>query len=466
MRRCLKLLLLCVVLIITSGSVYSQKSAIEVGEIGFPDRAWGKQNVPFDITNHSDWLKFVTVETFTEFKGIFTNPERRQLTNFVLSPKESISIHSLVEVPGSYGEFTVWIRVYDVVDTLDDVSLGSLVMEQPFQMRLHLPEALIPYMQEKMTLAPFAGNSRFLDSELPRLLMVLFKEGKSLSEIVVLTKADSAYVYSVVDQLEHLNLLAKIDDGYFPGMPVVNMEEAKETRVLAEKTASGLTDLIEENQPLFEKAVDSLIESGKYSGDKSNFYEGGSILHQPYPLINVMLFWNRLGPFFVTGGEFLNIFYDTEPCHADIKDFHYLVHAGDFYNGHHIYNSSLGSGGKSIHFGDTIPAVFCKQDWHNKGRLKENVDWVYDLTAQSEPHFVDPSIIYAPVDALSAGMEELLTGTLDELTEISLKNGRNKAPIGIRYWFWNLCVSIAVDKMVDSGKLVRPEISQYRIMKK
>jgi len=106
-------------------SAQEPEPEVIVGETGFPKNAWGKQNLSFEVTNQTDWLKFLVVE------GSYATPHRVTRTNFILEPFAKLTVDPELEIPGNYGQMVLWLRIYDVVDTLDDMSLGVQLFEQP-----------------------------------------------------------------------------------------------------------------------------------------------------------------------------------------------------------------------------------------------------------------------------------------------------------------------------------------------
>ncbi len=53
-----KRLILTLVAVLIAASVLAQEPDVVVGEIPFPQHVWGKQTLPFEVTNKTDWLKF------------------------------------------------------------------------------------------------------------------------------------------------------------------------------------------------------------------------------------------------------------------------------------------------------------------------------------------------------------------------------------------------------------------------
>ena len=122
------LIIRLVVIGLLAGSLAAQQPELVVGSIDFPERAWGNQELPFEVTNNTDWLKFLVIEAHVGFEGSYVNPHRVTRTNVVLEPGK-LAVEVDLVVPSNYGLMTLWLRIYDVVDTLDDLTLGTKIFE-------------------------------------------------------------------------------------------------------------------------------------------------------------------------------------------------------------------------------------------------------------------------------------------------------------------------------------------------
>ena len=64
------------------------------------------------------------------FEGSYINPRRVVHQYYPLEPDETKVVKSVVEVPGNYGRARLFVRLYDVIDTLDALLPGQEVFEQ------------------------------------------------------------------------------------------------------------------------------------------------------------------------------------------------------------------------------------------------------------------------------------------------------------------------------------------------
>ena len=459
--RSMKLTLAVVCLGLVSGAL-AQEPEVVVGSIGFPKNAWGKQALPFDVTNNTDWLKFLIVETDVRFEGSYVNPHRVTRSNFVLEPGAKVKVAPVLDVPPNFGQMNLMVRVYDVVDTLDDLSLGKQVFEQPFRIKFPTPEGVVPYFRERLTLPPMVGNNGLFDNELVRLMMVMVSEGKKLSEIAAVCKADSAYVDAVAIDLDAERYLKKSGDTCWTQLPVITTAEAKAGKELSDKISDRLIEILTKNLGRRQPVIDSLKAAGVLSGDSTKFVEGGTVLYSPYPLVGGMYLWQVLGEKFIVGSRSLEIFLNTNYCDPKIGAFMYLVIGGDYFNGHQFFSGNAVRSGYNCQFGDSIPLLNCKPGFERKFQLSENIDWTYPAGLSPESFLYDSTVVNPVLRALDEGVQPILQDAIEKLRAIDKQYRQSDLPMGVRYWFWNLTASRTLDKLAASGTLKRSGNGQYK----
>jgi len=444
----------------------AQQPDIVVGKIPFPEREWGRQNLAFQVTNVTPALKFLTVETDIAFEGSYVNPRRVTRTNFMVMPESSTQITPELEIPSNYGNLKLWIRIFDVVDTLDDISLGQQVFEQPFHIKFPAPETILPYFQEKISLPPAIGDHGLFDNEFARLLPIMLAEGKSVTEIADLAQTDTAFVRTTADLLVNGNYLKYQDGVYSPVIPVIGLDFAKDGRKLADSLSDRLVRLITDQLPEGRRVLDSLVKAGSLSGDSNNFYEGAQLLYRPYPLVTTVCLWRELGSRFVMGQGPLVVFYNTDPCHGDIRMFMYLVQGGDYYNGHQYYDADIVHNGLNVRFGDTTPRVVCDPGFERIPKSRENAGWNFPKEFAADSYLMDSTFVLPVCRAILSGGDAILRDGLSGLRDLSNKHGLEQFVAGTRYWFWDLTATLITDKLLEAGTLTRIGNGQYRILAK
>jgi hypothetical protein len=461
-----KRLTLTLLAVLTAASVLAQEPEVIVGEINFPKHAWGIQTMPFDVTNNTEWLKFLVVETDAAFAGSYVNPHRIVRTTFVLEPSTRLTVGSKLEIPPNYGELSLWVRVFDVVDTLDELSLGTLVFEQPFIIRFHTPETVIPYFQERLTLPPMVGNHGLLDNEFARLMLLMLNENKTIAEIATICQTDSSYAVEVAEQMVSEKYLQKEQEKYLVKIPIISQTYAESGRELADRTSDRLAEKIAANLTSRRSVIDSLVSAGVYSGDSTNFTEGGMLLFQPYPLIGGLYLWQVLGQKFISGSHGLFIFAHTDPCNAEIGPYMYVVQGGDYFNGHHFFLADPSRGGYDSRFGDSIPEVECKPGFERASVAIESIYWNYAPAYRQDMFLYDSTFINPMLRKIDTGVEEILLDAITELRKINKQFCGTDLALGTGYWFWNLTASLTLDKLTKSGVVTRTGNGQFRFREK
>jgi len=460
-----KRLILTLVAVLTVASVSAQEPEVVVGEIAFPQHVWGMQTLPFDVTNNTDWLKFLVVETDVAFEGSYVNPHRVVRSTFILEPFTRRTVESKLEIPPNYGQLKLWLRIFDVVDTLDAPGLGTLIFEQPFTIKFHLPEMVMPYFQERITLPPLAGNHGLLDNEFARLMLLLLQENKTVPEIASICQTDTSFVTIMAEQMVSERYLKKDQNKYSVDIPIINKAYAESGRKLADRISDRLTETISANLARRRSVIDSLVSAGVYSGDSTRFVEGGTLLFRPYPLIGGLYLWQVLGQMFIIGSRTLNIFEDTDPCNAKIGPYLYLVQGGDYYNGHHYFQAQP-NGGYESRFGDSIPVVVCLPGFEKAYVAREGVDWNYPSAYSPDMYLYDSTFINPMLRTIDVGVEAIQLDAMNELRKINSQFYSTDLAMATRYWFWNLTASLTLEKLVANKAVTRIGNGQYKYMEK
>ena len=452
-------------LMLLTGVAAAQSAEVTVGKIDFPERVWGTQKISFDISNQTENLKFIVVESDITFEDSYVGGRRVKYTNFILGPEMEMTINPVVNIPGNYGQATCWVILHDVVDTLDDISLGTKLFEQKFLLKFRAPEAIEPYRQEKITLPPLIGETYDWDNELARLSVLLINEGKTFEEIATLTNTAVENVQEVVRRLITSGYVKRGAAGsYKLSVPVITLEEAKEGREFADKLSDQMAALVKKNLETYPSLIDSLETAGTISGDSANFYEGASLLYFRYPLISAMLLWKDLGHRFISEGGRMMIYRQGVMCTPNIGEFTYVVQGGDYFNGSQYFNPTVNIRYHKVEFGDVVPRIECTPAAReSKGRTRKGEDW--NLSPEFAPQSIvfDTGFVNPALRHLRAGFSDVLLPALDSLTEIDKKYGHETLSRGVKFWFWNLAATRTVGKLIEDGVLTRQGNGQFSL---
>jgi hypothetical protein len=433
-----------------------------VGNIETPNLRWGVEQASFDITNNSDDIKFIIVETQISFQGEYLNPVRTAHTSYPLEPQFTRTIKPVIDIPGNYGSANLKITIYDVVDTLDELTSGTKVFEQPFFLRFHVPSAVAKYWSERITLPPMVGNSPDFDNEFAHVLPLLLNEGRTPAQIASICECDTSFVWLVIDRLASHGYMYRNADTVRVLFPVVAAKEADELKKLADKTSAEIARILTANLREYPKALDSLVAAKKLDPDTNNFVNTGGLLYQTYPMVAGMALWYDLGQKFVTGTSALSVFYGTDPCHARIPTFMYAVQGGDFYNGTQYFDLAFSSNKVEVSFGDQVPKITCPEDLNTDLQLTEVKDYRYAADSHYEIFLWDTTTMHPALRALTKGAIPALMSVRDKVHELAVSYVQDKFIYGLRYWFWNLTATETLNKLVKSGVVVKRGNGQYR----
>ncbi|NOY88015.1 MAG: hypothetical protein GXO93_01325, partial [FCB group bacterium] len=303
-------------LLLVAGWSYAQQPDIIVGKVALPSLRWGNQKANIEIENTTDVVKFVVVETDISFSGSYLNPERKTKSNLYLEPMTKKMVHPKFYIPSNYGKAEIKLRMYNVIDTLDEVLPGQKFYEQPFFLNFSIPEEMFPYTQDKITLPPRVEQHPYLDNEFIRYLLILLKKGKSVQEIAEMSKSDLSFVIDELNILLKRRYVKKVKSAYVVTFPIIFVKEAEVSKKLADKTSTELANIISDNMKHYWPMIDSMVQAGTVTKDSNDFISPSTFLYFPYPVVSAFVLWFDLGQKFITRAAPLLIYDGTDICNA------------------------------------------------------------------------------------------------------------------------------------------------------
>jgi len=444
-----------------SACAQSTSSEIVVGDIQ-RDLHWGNHPATFEVTNETDYPKFLTVETEIQFSDSYLKPERRAISHVILPPRATENVSAMLYIPGNYGRADGRITIYDVVDTLDEILPGQKCFEDNFMITFHPPEAIQDYLQTQLTLPPRVEEHPDFDNELARLVIVLINEGRTVDDIAEMTAAEPGFVQTVVDKMVSEKYMADEDGKYKLLFPLITVAEAEQGKKMAEELSDSLVATVKANLPAYREVLKRLVAEGKAPQDSNSFLDGGTILYYPYPLLSGFVLWWDLGQRFITRSAPLKIYDGTDICNAHIPNYMYAVQGGPYFNGTCFYVLYQDTRTFTILFGDSLPPVECPEDFILKGNRGLKPNWKYDEGFHQETFMVDTTVIRPVLQALEGDADSLLVRMYVRLKELAQSHGQEKASYGMRYWFWNLAASRTIVKLVQQGVIERRSDGQFK----
>ncbi|MFZ5980839.1 MAG: winged helix-turn-helix domain-containing protein [Candidatus Zixiibacteriota bacterium] len=442
-----------------------ETSQVAVGEIKLERLAWGEQKASFEVINNTDYLKFITVTTDIVFEGVYLQPARKKTSYFILGPEQTRLVEPVFDIPANFGRARMDLTVYDVVDTLDQLLPTQKIAEQTFKVNIKIPDKMTPYLQNKISLPPMVGKSPSFDSEFSRILILLLNEGRSVLEIAAMADTDTGTVIAIIKKMEKDNYISRRDSTITFNFPVISIPEAEEVKKLAEDVSDKLALMVKNNLPAYRKVLDSLVQARVLTTDTNYFLHGGVVLHREYPVVAALFLWYDLAQEFIDKLTPLEIYAGTDPCHAHIPKYMYVVEGGDFFNGTNFYNLLINRNQLVVTYGDTLPIIECAEGYENLRRLSENQGWWYSPEMIPETFMIDTALVHVSLRGLRTGSAELIKDTQAKLQKIVSGYGQEQFVASTRLWFWNLATTRALKKMVDAGTLIRRGNGLYRFEK-
>jgi hypothetical protein len=440
----------------------AEEPEILVGDINFSSLRWGWQTASFEVTNNSDDLKYVTAEIEVQFTGSYLNPNRRTRSHSILKPLQSQILTPRVFIPGNYGQAQITVSLYDVVDTLDILLPGQKFFQQPFSINFSIPDEMLSYLSEKITLPPRVEHHPDFDYEFSRVMLFMLNEGKKIGEIAEMAMADTSFVNEIVQNMMAKDYLVKNNGAYRTSFPFITISEAETAKKLAGQLTDTLAKLIEKNMKTYPKILDSLMSTGAMNKDSNAFLDGGVVLYRPYPVVSALLLWFDLGQKFITRSAPLMIYDGTDLCNAYIPQYMYAVQGGDTFNGTQFYALFPSGQELQIKYGDVAPVIDCPEDYILKEKLKQRVDWQYAREYSPESFMLDTLLAQPVLAVLAKGTDSLLEDAYYKLRDIAVKYGHEKLLFGERYWFWNLVATRVLKELTDKGVVTRRGNGQFQ----
>ncbi len=455
---------LMVMLGLVAMTVLSVQAAdlLVVGDITVPTLNWGDQQAAVEITNPSGYVRYVVAETEVQFVGEGLNPNRRVRSVGVIFPEESRTLTPRIAIPGNYGSLTATVRLFDVVDTLDNVLPNMLFFDTTLKLNFAAPESVQPYLEHQISMPPRVNVHPNFDNDFSRLFPLFLSQGMTVDRVEEITGGDSAYISEVIDGFERKRYLKRTEGGGIElTFPFISINEATAEAAIASRLVDSLVAMYTVTLPRMTAMRDSMAAAGAISSDTVDFLNAATPLFKPYPLIGMFSLWSSLGRAFVTRAAPLHVFDATDFCNAYIPFYMYAVQGPDSLNGHHFYGIDVKSY-PQYYWGDRLPILECDPEYIRKGMMGQRVNWRFADEFAPTVYVTDSALINAALKYLEKDTDSLLDRTYYELLDTAGAYGHPTVSFGHRYWFWNLVATETLERLVASGVVNREGNGQYR----
>ena len=453
--------------VLSVGSVFAADSAKEVQfsvpEIIPKELSWGKHVISVKIINNGEYLKYITVASEVKCRGLKLNPERIVNKNFAIFPGDTVISEIALVVPGSYGDFTYDLKLYDVVDTVDDLLESQVIERQGGTFNIAVSDDFAQYVKKGITMPPLVGRHIDFDNDFSHVLPFLISSGRTVSEISKMAGCDSSFVLEELDYMVSRRYYLEDSGHYYTSIVTINEEEAIKGKILALKVAESLAAKMADNIKTYKNVLDSLIKGEFLTPDSNSFMDGGAVMYKPYPVITALSLWYDLGSSFVRGDSVLNLFDGTDLCNGYIPNYLYAVAGGPENNGKHFFAFMRNFRSYQIYFGDTIPEIICPEGFMFSPQAGVNVVWNYVGNSYPEGFVVDTLQVRPMLNHLRRGTDPVLKDAFEKLSAIGKQHSKTSLQLGQRYWFWNLVATRTVEILTANGTITRRGNGQIRL---
>ncbi len=433
--------------------------AIEASKLG-----WGRHTLPIKITNRSEYLKYVSILTDVKCRGENNAPERKVTLNYALFPGDTVNGEAVLLIPGNYGEFSFELKLYDVIDTLDQLLESQVIKKQSGVFTVPVTEAIAPYLNKEITLPPLVGRHVDFDNDFAHVLPFLIADGKTtLKEIADVAGCDTSFVSEEFGFMISTGYYRQDGSHYLSSIAAITEDEATEEKSLGLKVAESVAAQLKQNYQTYWKVIDSLVKAKALDADSHSFMDGGTILYRPYPVITALSLWYDLGSSFISSGVPFYLFDGSDFCNAYTPLYMYEVAGKKENNGQQLFAFMRSFSSYQICFGDTIPRIECPEGFMFSPEQGIRVAWEYERPYYPEGFMVDTTLVRPMLNHLRRGMDPILQDAFKKLDDLSHKYHKTFVLMGQRYWFWNIVTTRVVEILTENGTLTRRGNGQFRL---
>ncbi len=426
-----------------------------VGKVSLSSKSWGNQTATFKIENTGAIYKTVVALSDVTFSGGLLNPRRVERKIILIAPEESAEVELPVTIPGEFGNCNVRVRLFDVVDTLDQLLPTQQFYDDTTTFTFEMSPELKKIISEYIHVPAFVENNDHFDNSFIRVLLYLIYLGKSSGDIAELCNADPTFVEYSIAFLEGEGYLKITGGGLTPTFTVINTELAQKARPAIDKAIEDLYQLLLINVPRYENNVRALVAEGILTSNPEDLIDPGSVLHHKYPVVLGLFLWHTLGNKYINDGEPFDIFEDSDPCNAMMGDYMYLVNAGEKDFGRGFYYAVDGAK-QRFYCGIRPMPIQCDPKYRDFAKKERKPAWSFDRSHSAVFYTYTDMKVQIPVSMLNKGTESIISKLQYDVDKVFNTDNQGAYIKGARYWCWNLVVQELVEKL-EAKKIIEQE---------
>ncbi|SYZ72911.1 exported hypothetical protein [Candidatus Zixiibacteriota bacterium] len=462
MRKSTFVSVVFLLILIPALSVFANE--FDVTGLQFSGSGWGNRTAQFSISNLSPDYKWVVAQINVAFAGPTDGPVRTFRQSFFMDPSASLKESLPFIIPGNYGKGIINIKLYDVIDTLDELFESQVFFARIDTLNFSVPSAVKNILDAGLNAPIFADRSEMFDNQFHRLLVYLIAEGKTAAEIARMTSADTAFVNQAISLLIQRNFLAGNAGKIRPAFAVIDPATLKRLKPDIDRAIDDLTTRLAAAMPAYDSLMARLVKENKLTSDPNNIMDGGSIVHHKFPTVLALFLWDRLGRNFVNDGTPFNIFNLSDPCDADMGKFMSLVAAGGQFVGNSFYYVFSENDGYRFYCGVDNPDVVCTALSRPMTGLRIYYQWEFPQKYAPDFYNYNPDKIEPFLSLLDMKVSPPALKLRDELVDAFAGDKIYELP-GARYWAWNLIVSSVINRLEKEKVLSREGSGVYLLNK-
>lgn len=431
----------------------------EVGQMSFSSTGWGKQNAMIPLTSLAQDYRFVVAVGEAAFTGEASGSPKLSRKTFIVEPMAADTLRFPVEIPGNFGQGTVDIGLYSVVDTLDRLLESQRFFSSQLKFNVEIPSGLKEFIPAGLQVPLFVARNSSFDNFLARIIAFLVHKGKSMEEIASICEADLWYVKTVATRLIDDGHLKLTPSGYKTDFAIIEEEQAKALVEPIRAAVDGLYSAIVGNLPAYDSTLKAMVTAGTLTDDPDDLFDGGSILYHKHPAILGLLIWNTLGRDFINDGQQFSIFASSDLCRASMGEYMHMVAGGDDLTGESFYHFMSDSRNEWFYCGRVSSVLPCDPNYEGTRERPINLLFGEDNPPLYFSYSVD--LLRVPLSILMDGTSEHLVKLKKQVDQTFGSTDDNMLRHGTRYWCWNLVVTQLLDRLESERVLDKEGVGIY-----
>ncbi|MCP4703157.1 MAG: replication protein [candidate division Zixibacteria bacterium] len=461
----LKAKICCFTFILLSISLSLWASDLKVSDVTLSSTNWGDQTASFNLSNMGEDYKFVVaVSEISNVDGTGESPKFTKKAYFI-EPSSEQELVLPITISAGYGKIEIGIKLYDVIDTLDQVFDSQMFFTKVIPVEFKVSDKMKNEILDDLTFPKFVENNDLFDDYFSRMLLTLLYNKKSTKEIAELCGTDITFINSIINEYSEAGIISVNGTSAKINFMAIDKNHAEMIVPVVNKTIENLYGVLSNNFQAYDDAISSLVSQGRLTADKFDALDMGAILYQKYPVTLGLFLWDILGREFVNDGHPFNIFEGSDPCNAVMGDYMYMMVGAENYIGDSYYYSTGDSNNNVIYCGLGNPNFICPSNYRESAKKKRPVRLGFDFKNPDKIYLFNDEKIREPLSVLMDGTIESVEKLKSDMANIFAGTYFDTNHKGARYWCWDMVVTKLMAKLVENNVIEKDNTHLYRLQK-